>query len=283
MAYNPIHPKESTIFPDNEQFQPGHAIDTTLIHRLTNFPFVTKFYGTDSHGERDGYLSTINRAMKDRVVTPINECLGQKRKYFFKPYNSAPQLLYNSIHGYFLTSNAYYASMGMLSNSLFTLSMLCLPAVIELVSGITSLLSALYHLTIAKTRNDRAELTKAKEFCLDATTRLVLVIPLAAVSIASIPFEIARFFTKTISILTKVITEIDLSESRPSQRPTVQRPRRATTTEDAKESSGHILGGRPLANHRFTTNIGGVRTTESRPKIQRGEGPRGNIHTLASL
>ena len=139
MAYNPIHPKKSTVFPDNEQFQPGHAIDTTLIHRLTNFPFVTKFYGTDSHGERDGYLSTINRAMKDRVVTPINECLGQKRKYFFKPYNSAPQLLYNSIHGYFLTSNAYYASMGMLSNSLFTLSMLCLPAVIELVSGITSL------------------------------------------------------------------------------------------------------------------------------------------------
>jgi len=283
MAYNPIHPKKSTVFPENEQFQPGHATDTTLLLRLTNFTYVTKFYGTDSLGERDGYLSTINRAMTDRIATPINECFSQKRNYFFKPYTSAPQFLYNSIHGYFLTNNAYNASMGMLGNSFFTLNMLVLPAVIELVSGITSLFSALYHLTIAKTRNDRAELTKAKEYCLDATTRLVLVIPLATASIVSIPFEIARFFTKTISILTKIITDVDLSESTLSQRPTFQRPRRATTTQDAEQSSGHILGGRPLDNHRFTTNIGGVRATGSRSNLQRGEGPRGNIHTLASI
>jgi len=283
MAYNPIHPKKSSVFPSNELFQPGNAIDTSLMIRFTAFPYVTKFYGTDINGERDGYFSTINRAMKDRIITPINECLSQKQKYFFKPDSSLLQFVQNTFHGVNLTTCAYYAAMGMPVNTFATITMFYLPAIIELVSGITSLLSAVYHLTQYKIRNDRIELNKAKEYCLDATTRLVLTIPLAAISIASIPFEITRFFTKIISLLTKIITEVDLSEYRPSQRPTVQSPHRANTTQAKEASSGHILGGRTLDNHRFTTNIGGTHTTQTQPRSKMGEGPRGNIHTLASI
>ncbi|OGV49568.1 MAG: hypothetical protein A3F46_10830 [Legionellales bacterium RIFCSPHIGHO2_12_FULL_42_9] len=77
----------------------------------------------------------------------------------------------------------------------------CVPSAVELISGFVSLGQSLYHKVKSKPNLTAEGRARAGEYFQDAVTRFALVIPLAMVSLAAVPAEFIRFFTRCIATL----------------------------------------------------------------------------------
>jgi len=178
--------------------------------QLSPLSELAQFYGTDGASHRDTYSSSISRAINSRVMEPVKDCCEQRRDYFFKPYSSISDGVLGLFHGPVRSALIVARALGMLgvfSSPYFIIAQICLPAVIELLAGLVSLSQALYHAGKSVLNRSEKELDKSKEYLLDATTRFSLVIPLVLVCSVALPFELARFFTRSAATVEKFMSE----------------------------------------------------------------------------
>ena len=193
MTYDPLLPKPSSFFHPSAR-RDGPSVTSMPVGVKLLWQSPNYFYGTDYNGEKDNFRSSITRGMKERLVAPILELGTNPMDYFVRPYDGCC-----SAYAMFLTGPLMAAIvLGSLpAVSLLPLAVICVPAVVELFFGITSVVQALWHTSMAllpRTREE--ELNKAHEYFLDAATRLSLVAPLALLCAVALPFETLRFFTR---------------------------------------------------------------------------------------
>ena len=196
MTYDPRYPKPSSFFYPSAR-RNGPSVTRLPVALKLFWQSPNYFYGTDQNGEKDSFRSSITWGMKERLVAPILEFKKNPKGYFFSPYNDC----YSAV-GLFLAGPLMAATvLGSLpAVPLIALTIMCYPAVVELFFGITSVVQALWHTSMAllpRTREE--ELNKAHEYFLDAATRLSLVAPLALLCAVAVPFEAVRFFTRLVS------------------------------------------------------------------------------------
>lgn len=214
MSFNPNALKRSKFFspkfppiPAEEGMeivvvkQSPHLADAPFVQNTVLALNVKYFLGTDDKGERDQYRSSIVRELKNQITQPIANYWDNRRAYFFKPYSSLFDGLLGLCNG----------PMNALGSPSITIAIVCLPALIQLITGLASLIQGLYHKSRAELTHQQNEREMACEYFLDASTRLAVVVPLAAMCLVAVPFEVARFFTRVIASLTQLIGGKDLS------------------------------------------------------------------------
>lgn len=279
MTYNPLFPKPSSFFQSEESIATPLTTDAPVATRIHSWNSFGYFYGTDINGEREGYGSSIRRALTNRVVTPIREGWDNPRGYFFKPYRS-PMDIFN-------TAMAGPVTAGLLTSALIfgspflMLLFICLPAVIELVTCITSIVQSLFHATKSLCTDRTNERAKANEYLLDATTRLALVIPLALLCVAAVPFETVRFFTRFFGKATPAernTAPIAHHLRVPPVTTTTRFPGRGHTLGSGRVTAAAPEAGAPPTVHSTAYR----RVPEVRRSTASGAGPRRNIHGLRS-
>jgi hypothetical protein len=193
---------------------PPKTEDATFISVLLNPQDIRSFYGTDKNSQSTTYSNSISLAMQDRIVKPISEAGYHWRSQFFKPYspytafNRPVTTAHNVINGFLagpgLAIFLIIGALGIFSNPYSALIAAAIPAVKELVVGIVSLCQGLHRL--------RTGDPTANRYFLDAATRFALVLPLAIVSTAALPFEVVRFVTRSVASLFYLATGLKISE-----------------------------------------------------------------------
>lgn len=163
------------------------------------------FYGTDEQNQRQGYLPTIQEALSERIKAPIVNWYADPKTCFFKPYFNRTELMNGFMNGFLTPLCGILAGFGVLgvwsAHPAAIIALFCGPALIELVAGIVGLGQAFWHQMKAFGYQSASEQNVAAAYFLDAITRFALVIPLAVVSLASVPLELVRFLTRGISTL----------------------------------------------------------------------------------
>ncbi|MBA2656714.1 MAG: hypothetical protein H0U70_06965 [Tatlockia sp.] len=165
-------------------------------------------YGSKDNGRCDDYLTTLKNVFYERIVTPINTWSDLKT-CFFKPYTNTREDIKAGVWGFILPVMAVITGLGIFTVSASYIPLMAffaLPAIIELLAGIVSLgMATWYSVKAIILRNDPPKSSAANDdadaYFLDAMIRFSLVIPLAIVSLASCPFELVRFITRSISTL----------------------------------------------------------------------------------
>lgn len=280
MTYNPLFPKPSSFFQSEETIATPHTTDAPVATRINSWNSFGYFYGTDIHGEREGYGSSIKRALTNRVVTPIREGWDNPRGYFFKPYRS-PMDIFNTAMAGPVTAGLLTSAL-IFGNPVVLLLLICLPAVIELVTCITSIVQSLFHATKSLCTDRSNERAKANEYLLDATTRLALVIPLAVLCVAAVPFETIRFFTRFFGKATPAESTAIPIAHRLNVPPAIAHSR--GWGPGRVLGSGRVIVTAPEAGTPptiYTTAYLRMSATARRDAAQ-GDGPRRNIYGLGS-
>ena len=203
--------KKSTSKLASMQLPPVDVVKDSISGALDSIKNLLHFYGTDIDGNRDGYGSTISRAIKTNIAKPITEVWDHRRVYFFKPYQSVGTGLIEAMNGPLKTALSVSSALAIINYQYIIASWVCQPVLLELITGLTSLGLALYHKNNALSANDQKEHDIASEYFLDATTRFALVIPLTMLCIVSLPIDTARFLTRTLASLIQLISDCDLS------------------------------------------------------------------------
>ena len=183
MTYNPNEPKQS---------------DSACLKEFIE-PNILRFYGTDLDGNRTTYLNSISNAMRERIFNPVREGVAHPRADFFKPFpaKSAGMVEFlgqpiGAAIGVGLAAG--FITAATLGNPYLLIAYVCLPAVSELITAITSLCQGIY-------QTAKGNHSTAAEYYLDASTRFAMIVPLVALSTVSLPCEIVYFFTRGIASL----------------------------------------------------------------------------------
>lgn len=170
-------------------------------------------YGTDKYGQRDSYLSSIQKALSNRIEQPILKWYEDPRTCFFKPYSNPLEGIQAAFMGFLNPICVVVCGLGLLgvwaANPLSLLTQLCSPAILELIAGIVSLGQALWYKIKGTHYKSAADDEEAAVHFLDAVTRFALVLPLAAVSLIAAPLDFVRFITRAIATLVDVIVSKD--------------------------------------------------------------------------
>jgi hypothetical protein len=126
----------------------------------------------------------------EQLNTPLSHCVN--KNYFIRPYESGESFLHGLISGLFLPAATILLSPAF--------AMVYLPSIfIELGVGLAAMFQAAYYLSTGNRRN-------AELYAWDALSRILLSCALFVVIPISIPFEMVRFFTRslvTMMVLTK--------------------------------------------------------------------------------
>lgn len=195
MTYDPHYPKPSSFFYPSAR-RNGPSITRLPVALKLFWQSPNYFYGTDYQGEKDSFRSSIIWGMKERLVAPILEIRENPKDYFFRPYENCSSIVALLLTGPLQAATVVVSLPGV---SLLTLAIIFIPALCELFFGITSMIQALWHTSMALLPRTRAdELNEAHEYFLDAATRLSLVAPLALLCAVAVPFETLRFFTRLV-------------------------------------------------------------------------------------
>ena len=165
------------------------------------------FYGTDNNGQRDSCLSSIQKALDNRIGNPVVKWYEDPHTCFFKPYTKPLEGFNAFVNGFFTPVWTLISGLGILwaaSNPAWLLLQLCGPAIIELCSGIVSLGQALWYQVKAMHYESPEDQEEANVYFLDALTRFALVVPLAIVTLIATPLDFVRFITRSIATLVDV-------------------------------------------------------------------------------
>lgn len=198
MSYTYHNPKQSSIIPE----LPKPSPDGAYIDHLISLPNLASFYGTDVDGNRGGYGATFYDAFKSRIANPVTHCWHQRRPFFLKPYSSFSQVLADFFAVVPNIVLSLLAGLGIFGNFYLVVAAACIPAVIELVSGIIGLGQAFYYKCKSIIYKSDEEQERASQYFQDAITRLVLVVPLAVVSLTVAPIiGLIRLVTRSIATI----------------------------------------------------------------------------------
>jgi hypothetical protein len=179
--------------------------DSSFVETFFALNHLGMFYGTDEHNQRQDYLPTILEALNERISVPIAKWSADPKTCFFKPYFNRTEAMNGFMNGFLTPLCGILAGFGVLgvwsAHPAAIIALFCGPALIELVAGIVGLGQAFWHQMKAFCYQSASEQNEAAAYFLDAVTRFALVVPLAVVSFASVPFELVRFLTRGISTL----------------------------------------------------------------------------------
>jgi hypothetical protein len=163
--------------------QPEHQFGVLPRALFAEFFHETEqFYGLD--GIKNGLQD-----IKERAFSPLTQRFN--RGYFFMPFGSKSEFGWSVMAG-------PCAAAGYATAPSLTMSLLCIPAIGELVIGIGDLLKGIKH----KMAGSESE---ASACFRNGLTRIALSPCLALTSLLAIPLEVARFITRSIITLIDVI------------------------------------------------------------------------------
>lgn len=148
------------------------------------------FYeGTESDVHR---FYTPADAFNRRICGPLTTCFSTPRHFFFRPYGSGASAVDGFISGLFIPGLCVLNPVAAVG--------VCIGALIELVLGFAFAVKALVHAV-------KGETAMAKQYAWDGLSRLMLSPVLALLSIISMPIEMIRFFTRSISTLINFVKD----------------------------------------------------------------------------
>lgn len=188
--------------------------DMSFSSRVLSVRHLGLFYGTDSDHVRNGYGATLVDAIKVRIGAPVSDVWQHRRACFFKPYQSVGQSVVGAFDGLLLPAMTAVQALGLLGamgSPYGVIGAACFPAAVELISGFVSLGQSLYHKIKYSPNQTAGERARVGEYFQDAVIRIALVIPLAMVSLVTVPAEFIRFFTRCVASLVKLVSGHDLS------------------------------------------------------------------------
>jgi hypothetical protein len=189
--------------------------DSSFIEMFLSIRNLGVFYGASQESEYGpvkqlGFYEALDEAFNQRIKKPIERwtIFAPPETCFFQPY-TRPEAAKSILFGLILPAAAIISGLGLIAlhtvNPIGILVYFCLPAVVELISGLVGLGQALWHqLKVYMASNDEDSLAAqalAERYFIDALVRFALVIPLAAVSLIATPLDLIRFFTRGISTL----------------------------------------------------------------------------------
>lgn len=183
--------------------------DSSFLEVFTDLRKLGYFYGTEVDGKRNDFFPVLQRALLERITKPIEYWKSDLKSCFFKPYTDKKEAVNALALGVGLRILTVLAGLSIFLSgvSLFCLIVFfSLPAFVEFATGIVGLCQAGYHQIRAlsnrdnKSQNFAAE-ELAKSYLLDAGIHFALVIPIAFVSFASMPFDLIRFVTRSVASL----------------------------------------------------------------------------------
>lgn len=143
-----------------------------------------KFYGT-------GGMADATRQINERAFSPFRQRFN--RGYFFTPFKDKAELGWSFMAG-------PCTAVGWAFTPFVTMTLLCIPAIGELVIGIVELIKALK----CKVNGQPQE---ASLHFRNGLTRIALSPCLALISLLAIPLEVARFITRAFVSLIDLVKQ----------------------------------------------------------------------------
>lgn len=194
------------------------AYDRSFTETFLSIRTLGYFYGTstvDGIHSRSDYLTALQQACKERIKDPIHIWTHDYGHCFFTPYvfKDTPSAVALGLIKPLVAAACVIGLIGLYSVSpVLALAAFCLPAVTEFITGIIGLALAGWHQAKAFCYSvvgnaDRAEQEhdEAASYFLDATVRIVLAIPLAAVSAVATPLDLVRFVTRGLATIVRQV------------------------------------------------------------------------------